>query len=115
MSKTYNNHINSIINTIPTPSALRKQIEEEQMRFANVLGAIVKEVNYYVRFAMENGRNEAHYELVHTMEDGEYIRENHRIVNILMDIYKERGYEVKCIIAHDGYAHAKYFQLTFKF
>lgn len=113
MSKTYNNHINSIISTIPTPSALRKQIEEEELRFANVLGAIVKDINYDIRFAMQNGRDEAHYELVHTMEDGEMVLENHRIVNILKDIYKEKGYGIKCVVTSDDYA--KFFEITFKF
>ena len=111
----YSNHINSIISTILTPSALRKQIEEEELRFANMLGAIVKDINYDIRFAMQNGRNEAHYELVHTMEDGEMVLENHRIVNIIKDIYKEKGYEVKCVVKPDGYAYAKYFEITFKF
>ena len=113
MSKTYNNHIKSVINTIPTPSALRKQIEEEQMRFANVLGAIVKGINQEIRFAMQNGSNEAQYELIHSTKDGGLVLENYRIVNILKDIYKEKGYGIKCVITSDDYA--KFFEITFKF
>ena len=85
----------SISESIITPSALRKQIEEEERVFLKKVEDIVNEINADIRYYMQLKKHGFVFTLPHITKDGEICTENKLIVNILKDMYCEKGYQVE--------------------
>lgn len=104
-----------ISDTIETPRNLKKKIEEEEMSFLKKLSDIVEDINKGLSLEIKFGKSDYSVEIINTLEDGEEVKNAHRLVNAIKDLYMPKGYNVNVSNRHNRENYSSCYDVTISF